>query len=90
MMVEEEVGGRARRKENNKKKKVKCGELIIIQSSAIIRMAACPKKGHNFLAFESIIIVIMPMEIQICQTCWIHIACSYNFRSHHIPVTNNV
>lgn len=61
MMVEEEVGGRARRKGKKKSKMWGANHNPKTLSSAIIRIATCPKKGHNFLAFESIIIVIMPM-----------------------------
>lgn len=56
--------------------------------SAIMRTAACPTKGCNFFASETIvIIVIMSMGRQICQIHWLHIARSHNLGSRRVPVT---
>lgn len=57
-------------------------------SSAVMRMAACPTKGFNFLASATIvIIVIMLVGRQICQIHWIHTAYSHNLGSVRVPVT---
>lgn len=67
------------------------GEEWVLRTlgSAIKRMAACPTKDCHFLAFGTIVIIVMmPMGRQICQICWIHIAGSHNLGSHCVPVTS--
>lgn len=79
--LEGEAGVRAKRKEKGRVKN-RANDNPRTLGSDVMRMAAFPTKDCNFLASETIvIIVIMLMGRRICQIHWVHIAYSHNLGS---------